>query len=478
MSRTFLPTNAAGVFALLAVSSASVHAQQASLSTPFSEDFSDPMKSSNRWDQTTNGGSLTFADRSVLLKGVGGGYPVIKLKSNPFPSTGGFTVSFGYRYISVGNYGVSITCGSSSGSAFVCIHQDMHGQLIQADSKNLFGMSPNTDWHVVSFVKAGSLLTAFLDGKQVGSAPAGVLPSFIQIGGGSMSNPWDWNDLELKLIRVDVGKIVLGKTALHADENPSATPTTPSDTHSLNTPKALPLIAVKPIEVENAAVAYQMSQNTIPVIGILSQVTGIWQVSAIIYNHTAKEVYLVPYCLLFSDGSRESLYNSDGWRAIHDERTIVVSSVLGDSVTPTVDIHATYLTPTLDPLPTISMSPSSPQKIEVYAENGGGWIYKTTTRSDGNMESSLSADEQVNRVPVCAMFLQVSAPIAPIGTSLSREDRLLSSFTPAMLLPYQQFMSAVKAIPIPAKDDPRWIAVSGNSADGKPRAPVYAKSGF
>jgi len=63
----------------LPFASAKSHAQSLTNSQlSFVDNFSDSSASSKQWDQTTNGGTLLFSKGSVFLKGVGGGFPVIK----------------------------------------------------------------------------------------------------------------------------------------------------------------------------------------------------------------------------------------------------------------------------------------------------------------------------------------------------------------------------------------------------------------
>ena len=180
----------------------------------FSETFADPSVSSPRWDQTTNGGTLLFANGSVFLKGYGGGYPVIKTRQSPFPASGDFTLSFGYRFTSIGNYGTGLNCVGANGHIVADLHQDVNGQLLQVDD-NISWQHPDTEWHVVSFVMTGNRISVYLDGNHVGDHAANARPTGITIGGGAMSNPWDWNDLQIAFIRVDPGRQVFDKSALH-----------------------------------------------------------------------------------------------------------------------------------------------------------------------------------------------------------------------------------------------------------------------
>ena len=297
-------------------------------------------------------------------------------------------------------------------------------------------------WHHFEYVSDGKTLSLWHNGTKCGAGPLAAAPDTLEIG--NMGQ-------ELRVRDVDVEELpAAGSVATDAAKSASSTVVPPAA-------KVPSTTAVKPLEVISGSISYQMSQLTMPVVGMVSQVAGVWQVSAVIRNHSAQKIWLVPYCLLFDNGSREALYSSDGWRLIHDERTIVVPSVLRDGVSPTVDMQATYITPTVDPVPTICIYPSTAQVVDVYAENGGGWAYITTIHRDAGNLSSLSGDQQVNRTPKYAVFLQVTASIQAISVPLTKAERLMSIYTADLLKPYKQFTSAIGAIPIPAKDDPRWV---------------------
>lgn len=212
-----------GITSLL-ICLAGAKAQNAASSTAqryFNETFADPSVSSSRWDQATNGGTLLFSNGRVFLKGIGSGYPVIKTRQNPFPASGDFTFSFGYRFTSIGNYGTGLNCVGTNGHIVADLHQDVNGQLLQVDD-NISWQHPDTEWHVASFVMTGNRMSVYLDGSHAGDHDASTRPTGITIGGGTMSNPWDWNDLQIAFIRVDPGKQVFDKSALHLNDMPSA----------------------------------------------------------------------------------------------------------------------------------------------------------------------------------------------------------------------------------------------------------------
>ena len=123
-------------------------------------------------------------------------------------------------------------------------------------------------------------------------------------------------------------------------------------------------------------------------------------------------------------------------------------------------MQATYITPTVDPVPTIIIEPSMMQVVDVYAENAGGWAYTTTVRRDGSILSSSSGSQQVNRTPKFAIFLQVPAPIQATSVPIIRADRLMSIYSPDLLQPYKQFTTAINTVPVPAKEDTRWVTVA------------------
>lgn len=200
--------------------------------TTFVDNFTDPMASSKQWNQTTHGGTLLFAKGGVFLKGVGGGFPVIKTHRNPFPILGDWTASFGYRYTSVGNYGTDLACIGQNGEKIADIHQDVNAQLLQI-TDNVSWTKANIDWHVVSFVMTGNRIAVYLDGTLIGDRPVSIRPSSISIGGWLMADPWDWNDLQVAFVSVSAGKHVLDKNALNLNDQPADAPVSTQHTSSL-----------------------------------------------------------------------------------------------------------------------------------------------------------------------------------------------------------------------------------------------------
>lgn len=205
----------------LSFSSAKSHAQGTTNGQQtFVDNFIDPLTSSKQWDQTTNGGTLLFAKGSVFMKGVGGGFPVIKTRQNPFPVSGDWTASFGYRYTSIGHFGTELICQGPNGEAIADVHQDILGQLLQVKD-NVSWKKADTEWHMVSFVGTDNHLSVYLDGELMGERSVSVRPTRISLGGILLPYSGDWDDLQVAFVSVTVGKHVLDKSVLHLDQPPA-----------------------------------------------------------------------------------------------------------------------------------------------------------------------------------------------------------------------------------------------------------------
>lgn len=205
----------------LSFSSAKSHAQSITNGQQtFVDNFIDTLTSSKQWDQTTNGGTLLFAKGSVFMKGVGGGFPTIKTRQNPFPVSGDWTASFGYRYTSIGHFGTELICQGPDGEAIADVHQDILGQLLQVKD-NVSWKKADTEWHMVSFVWTDNHLSVYLDGELMGERSVSVRPTRISLGGILLPYSGDWDDLQVAFVSVTAGKHVLDKSALHLDSQPA-----------------------------------------------------------------------------------------------------------------------------------------------------------------------------------------------------------------------------------------------------------------
>ena len=208
----------------------------------FLEDFASADAVAGHWEEVTNGGSLSVSEHRLTLTGNGGkGFPVLTTRRAPFPQSGDWTVSFGYRFARVGNYGTDLRCDRADGGDVVLIHQDVNGQVIALSGRPLAHMPPNLAWHVVSVTRTGPRVTAFVDGKEVGSDAMGAPPTAIRLGGNLQTSPWDWSDSQVQFVRVDAGLHPLSLASLRPiKDTPAAASVSPASVSSatLSTPLA------------------------------------------------------------------------------------------------------------------------------------------------------------------------------------------------------------------------------------------------
>ncbi len=182
---------------------------------PFNENFSSQKDTDSRWRYTDNGGNITIGGGFLKIGGNGSGYPLFETVGNPFPEKGDWTASIGYRYTTIGNYGTEVKFVQADGKAVATIHQDVNGQYVALGDHRVWQSKADTHWHVVSFVQNDQQLHVFVDNAtEVGSVGSVEMPCLIHIGGGRMPNPWDWNDLTLRFVRVQPGKQPLQLPAL------------------------------------------------------------------------------------------------------------------------------------------------------------------------------------------------------------------------------------------------------------------------
>ena len=188
----------------------------------YEEDFGNPDGFSKNWSETMNTGSVGFTASGLLLHASGNGLPSIQSTVNPFPSYD-WSISFGYRYATIGHYGTQVGCESADGSPVFKVHQDTSNQYIQMNGKNLYIYPANTKWHVFTVVKDYyNKYVAYLDGHCVGSDDVKAAPTSIAIGGSHQDNPWDWNDIEMQFVRVYAGQQIVGTEALAAPQAPAS----------------------------------------------------------------------------------------------------------------------------------------------------------------------------------------------------------------------------------------------------------------
>jgi len=168
-----------------------------------------------RWKTTDNTGNIVLTPSVVSLRSSRYGCPEIQTLTNPFPADN-WSVSFGFRYATTGNYGTNIGCTGKDGNLLFCVHQDVSGQFFKLGNKELERSAPNNDWHVLNVTKSGNQYTALWDGKEIGTNTSSTAPTSITIGGGSEANPWDWNDIDIRFVKVEGDRVFYDTTSLNA----------------------------------------------------------------------------------------------------------------------------------------------------------------------------------------------------------------------------------------------------------------------
>jgi len=173
----------------------------------FQDDFSHPDSMAQRWSWSTNDGALIYQNHCLELSAKGYRFPVIQTVNDPFPATGDWTVSIGYKYTGETVCGTDLKIARLDGSnlpdlAFV--HEDNNGQFLSIDGAGqVWRQSPNQNWHVLTLCKQGSRIKTIMDGSVVAQSDAGVAPVGLRFGN-SGSVTWDatWTSQQIGFVQV------------------------------------------------------------------------------------------------------------------------------------------------------------------------------------------------------------------------------------------------------------------------------------
>ena len=173
----------------------------------FQEDFSHQDSMAQRWSWSINNGTLNYQNHCLELSAKGYRFPVIQTVNDPFPATGDWTVSIGYKYTGETVCGTDLKIARLDGSnlpdlAFV--HEDNNGQFLSIDGAGqVWRQSPNQNWHVLTLCKQGSRIKTIMDGSVVAQSDAGVAPVGLRFGN-SGSVTWDatWTSQQIGFVQV------------------------------------------------------------------------------------------------------------------------------------------------------------------------------------------------------------------------------------------------------------------------------------
>jgi Flp pilus assembly protein TadG len=278
-----------------------------------------------------------------------------------------------------------------------------------------------------------------------------LVPTAITIGGGNEQNPWDWNNIDVRFVKVESGTVIYDKAALQvatSDGNALAAQKNSNQT-------ALPAKAIEMTMSNSTLLSMHGSFQTV---GVTSQVHGVWAVTTTLHNNSANKVYVVPYCLVFDDNSRESAYTMGGWQSIQDTRSMG-GPAFGQYV-PSIPVTQTYISPIPEADPITVIDPYKEAEIDVFAEDGGSWSIQRSWSVSGSRESDITAPVQSNRKMKDLIFLQVPANTASLFSTVPSISSSPFLKTPNDIIPsYRAYIQAMNAIPIPSLSDVRWISV-------------------
>lgn len=178
------------------------------------DSFSNTAQPEQKWEVVANSARLVLQDGVVSLKdnttdfhvwaGQTPHFPLLRLKKNPFPTSGNWVLSFSYSYNSAGSNTNSdgVMVAREDNSNLLYLQQNGDGQALILDGKIVWSMKSNFDKHIVSLAKSGSRVTAFIDGNAVGQDNLGLPPITVKLGGDLSQTQNNWNNFELQSISV------------------------------------------------------------------------------------------------------------------------------------------------------------------------------------------------------------------------------------------------------------------------------------
>jgi len=203
----------------VAVKTASLVPNQSKPISSFVDNFQDPNESSGNWIVNENGGSVRFQKGAISLKDdppgfdLGlqmqgrhydqSGFPLVKLRQNPFPLTGNWTLRFSLAFNKAGCFnpdGVSIL--RSDGGSLLVIGQDNTGEYAFLNGKGVWRAGENSSTHRIVLTKQTNQVMLSIDGTFIGTDIIGLPPTNVQLGGSLKHGSQGWNNFDLQSISV------------------------------------------------------------------------------------------------------------------------------------------------------------------------------------------------------------------------------------------------------------------------------------
>lgn len=194
----------------------------------FEDDFSGPGLDSSKWIRDNNTGNTAEVSGGVLrLSSSGTRFPYIYTASDPFPASGDFRASVGFRYLSVGTCGAPIAMASfilpagvtldesnrlsssaeAAGGVSIWFWHEVVYYRSGPDHPNIPLPGSYTSAHAVNVEYVGDQYSILADGARIfTSNPTAARPKVIWLGhnadlGSGHECPWD--TLEVDYVKVE-----------------------------------------------------------------------------------------------------------------------------------------------------------------------------------------------------------------------------------------------------------------------------------
>lgn len=178
----------------------------------FQEDYGHSDTLAKQWSWSENAGKVNCQNDSLELTAKGHSFPVIQTLNDPFPSTGDWTVSIGYRFTSVTVCGTDLKIARLDGSGLpnlALLHEDNNGQFLNVDGVGqVWHLPANTDWHILTMVKQNNQIQTIMDGKAVAVVTSSIAPVGFRFGD-TRTVGWDadWTSQQIRFVEVTAPRV-------------------------------------------------------------------------------------------------------------------------------------------------------------------------------------------------------------------------------------------------------------------------------
>lgn len=187
------------------------------------EDFTDQETFSEQWESFVNKGIVTTGSGFLALSSdASTTFPYVRIRNNPFPATGNFTLEIAFQYTQVGDFGTGIVLGSAlpeNGSPIqstldpqvelLKVWQDnsfYKGLMVGPPETELmtFHPAPDLNRHTLRVERSDELVQVYFDGALVGRLGPDFRPSTLWFGNPYRTpQPGSWSALKIFSVSID-----------------------------------------------------------------------------------------------------------------------------------------------------------------------------------------------------------------------------------------------------------------------------------